>query len=72
MLQFQLIHKYSQASASQHPWLPKGEFARSSHLSTNTLLTLLVLVLPLGFSHFSPGDKHSAQLVPGLGSSGLG
>lgn len=71
MLQFQLIHKYSQAGASQQPWLPKGEFAGSSRLSTNTLLTL-VFVLPLGFSHFSPGDKPSAQLALGLGSSGMG
>lgn len=68
MLQFQLIHKHSQASARQHPRRPKGEFARSCHLSTNTLLTLLVLALPLGFSHFSPGDKPSAQLVLALGA----
>lgn len=71
MLQFQLIHKRSRASARQHPWRPKGEFARSRRLSTNTLLTLLVLVLPLGFSHFSPGAKPSAQLVLALGAHGM-
>lgn len=71
MLQFQLIHKCSGASARQHPWRPKGEFARSRRLSTNTLLTLLVLVLPLGFSHFSPGAKPSAQLVLALGAHGM-
>lgn len=57
MLQFQLIHKYSQASASQHPWLPKGEFAHSTHLSASTLPALLVLVLPLGSCHFSQGTN---------------